>query len=186
MLAVGPHKLVSSIDEHQRPRYDPEIGSHSRPNVKPAIRDGEWYRHSPFQLVSDVYIHREDGAILVVHDGTDCGERAFDLALSMARDTNTELHLHVRPPSEWELGTSSMERCVMHMDELQDIASRCRTVAESHGVRMKPNVTAFGEPNPVVLPPDTEIDFLIVPRPDRGSETPLIPSDLGRYMVLVR
>ena len=126
------------------------------------------------------------GAILVVPDLTTRGERAFALALTMARDSGAPLHLHVRNQSAWHHPGDVVEQCVMQLGALQGVAARCAAEAARQGVRMKPCVMTIDGDGGSLVPPDTEIDFLILPRPDASSEQAPCPTNIGRYTILVR
>ena len=126
------------------------------------------------------------GAILVVHDLTTRGDRAFALALTMARDSDALLYLHVRNQPTWDQLGDVVEQTARQLGELQSVAARCAAAATGQGVRMKPCVMTIGGDGGSLAPPDTAIDFLILPRPDTSSEQALCPTDIGRYIILVR
>ena len=123
-------------------------------------------------------------AIMVVHDGTTRGDRAFGLALRMARDSDAFLYLHIRDQSAWHHPGDVVEQYARPLGALQSIAARCATEAARQGVRMKPCVMTIDEHGGGLAAPDADIDFLILPRSD-NSEQAACPTGIGRYIVLV-
>ena len=126
------------------------------------------------------------GAILVVHDLTTRGEKAFELALTLARDSDAHLYLHVRNQSAWHYPGDVIEQCARQLGALQGVAARCAAEAARQGVRMKPCVMTIDGDGGSLAPPDADIDFLVMPRPDGSSEQAPCPTNIGRYIVLVR
>ena len=132
---------------------------------------------------------REIGAtpgILVVHDLTTRGDRAFALALTMARDTDAPVYLHIRNQPAWHDTGDVIEQCARQLGALQGVAARCAAEAARQGVRMKPCVMTVDREGGALVPPDSDIDFLILPQPDTSSDQAPCPTNIGRYTVLVR
>ena len=125
-------------------------------------------------------------AILVVHDGTTRGDRAFELAFTMARDYDALFYLHVRDQFAWHCPGDVVEQCARQLSVLQDVAARCAKQAARQRVRMKPRVMTIDEEGGALAPPDADIDFLILPQPDNSSEQATCPTNIGRYTVFVR
>jgi hypothetical protein len=126
------------------------------------------------------------GSILVVHDLTPRGERAFALALTLARESDAHLYLHVRDKSAWSGPGDVVEQCSRQLGVLRSVAARCAAEAASQGVRLKPCVLTIDGDSGAFGAPETDIDFLIMPRPDTSSERASCPANIGRYVVLVR
>ncbi len=126
-------------------------------------------------------------AILVVHDGTLRGDRAFGLALTMAQDSDATLYLYVC--DQFQLPSPAddiVEECARQLGALQVVAARCAAEAASRAIRLKACVISMDAQGGAIVPPQEDIDFLILPQPDASSEEAVCRGDVGRYVVLVR
>ena len=104
----------------------------------------------------------------------------------MARDSDALLYLHLRDQSAWHHPEDVVEQYARQLGALQDVCARCAAEAARQGVRMKPCVMTIDGDGGSLVPPDADIDFLILPRPDTSSEQALCPTNIGRYIVFVQ